>query len=272
MVPKPQKIFKILVIDSGLGGLSLAIPLLENSPKISLDYIADDAFLPYGTKKDSVIIDRSKKIIHTYLDKTPNLQQIIIGCNTASTICLEPLRRSYSVPIIGVVPALKPACKSSQKPIVGLLATPATINRTYTKDLVDKFSNGKEVMKIGSASLVLEAENILSNKHYDQKVIKKELEPFLDLYSKGRLDTIVLGCTHFPLLKKEISEIFGEGIKLVDSTDAIINRSRKLLEATENPKIIEHRANTFYYTHPSKNYRESSFLSYFSDFKKLGTK
>lgn len=231
---------RIALLDSGVGGLSIAVPLswqLAQQKQVSIDYLADTAYYPYGTKAQPELIRRVLAVVAAYLTKHPDCQQLIVACNTASTLCLDALRDRFALPIIGVVPALKPACASSQKPAVGLLATKATVNRHYIDELMAKFGQGKKLVKVGSQSLVNLAEHLLkdpeapaSSDTVDMlRQLNTELEPLRRAFNGGKLDTIVLGCTHFPWLKATLHSLLpsrsSQDLKFLDSTEAIIRRS-----------------------------------------------
>lgn len=243
---------RIAILDSGVGGLSIALPyakyLAEHVPSskadskeaaLTIDYLADTGFFPYGTKPKEQLINRVTALVSAYLDRHPDCEQLIIACNTASTLCLAALREAFELPIIGVVPALKPACELSAKPTVGLLATVATIDRRYVDELMKQFGQGKELIKVGSQNLVQLAEQQLRSgatiEHADQLVqkVSSDLEPFRKALLADRLDTIVLGCTHFPWLRQTIADLLSDNLhspmRLLDSTAAIIRRSLDLL-------------------------------------------
>lgn len=217
--------------DGGHGQRDLA------HERIIIDYIADPGFYPYGTKAQDELIPRVLKVIAAYLKRRPDGRQLIVACNTASTLCLDALRQQFALPIIGVVPALKPACAATDKPQVGLLATEATIDRAYVDALMADYGQGKALIKVGSPQLVELAEQVLaggSGQPIDPQImpdISHDLEPFRQAMRRGELDTIVLGCTHFPWLKATLTSLLPDTppLRLLDSTVAIIRRSLDLL-------------------------------------------
>lgn len=129
------------------------------------------------------------------------LSAVVIACNTASTIVLNVLREFMKIPVVGVVPAIKPAAQISKNKIIGLLATPGTISREYTKNLIRDFASDCEVIKIGDANLAVIAENRLSTGHVHSESIAKIIRPFTQIPPDERPDTVVLGCTHYPFVK-----------------------------------------------------------------------
>ncbi len=149
---------------------------------------------------------------------------IVTACNTISTICLPELRAATSIPVVGVVPAVKPAARMSQRKIIGVLATPATIDRPYTDDLIRKFAADCRVVKLGSAELVAMAEAKLLGQAPDAAQLKRILAAFFDLPPADQPDMIVLACTHFPLLRAELEAAAPAGVTWIDSGTAVARR------------------------------------------------
>lgn len=217
----------ILVIDSGVGGLSVCQSILAAGSPLQVIYFADDAFAPYGLLDEGVLEARLEKIVSSMLAiHQPHL--VVLACNTVSTLLLPQLRAQFDVPFVGVVPAIKPAAKHSRTNRIGLLATPATVKRTYTDDLINDYAGNCEVIRVGSNELVLQAEGLLAAKHVSLEIIESILNPFLSDDVKPSVDTIVLGCTHFPLLKIHLQVILPE-VTWVDSGAAIAKRVHSLL-------------------------------------------
>jgi glutamate racemase len=234
---------QVLIFDSGVGGLSVFQKVSQQTPNVNCFYLFDNANFPYGELEDDFLIDSLTNLLHSFIEHT-KIDLIIIACNSASTVALTSLRQSFSIPIVGVVPAIKPAASLTENGVIGLLATPATINRAYTAQLINQFAADKQVLKIGSTQLVKLAELKLHGKIIKQTDIEAVFAPWLQ--SKQKPDTIVLGCTHFPLLKEEIASCFDNKIQLVDSGNAIAHRVQQLIsENNANPKISQHHA---YYT------------------------
>jgi len=226
---------QLLIFDSGVGGLSIFQEIIKQSHDVNCYYLSDNAYFPYGELDEATLIKRLTKLLTEFVRKHP-VDMIIIACNSASTVALESLRGCFSIPVVGVVPAIKPASLVSQNGIIGLVATPATIRRQYTQQLINEFANGKQILKIGSTTLVKLAEQKLQGEWVDKKLLQEVFDPWLKLDIKP--DTLVLGCTHFPLLKEEINQCFDSEIKLVDSGEAIANRVALLLGAdTGKPTI-----------------------------------
>lgn len=227
---------KILVFDSGAGGLTVAKELLQRLPDIELVYATDKTFFPYGDKEDAQLTLRIEtqieKLLHAY---TPDL--IVVACNTASTIALPILRARFTQPFVGVVPAIKPAASSSKSGVIGVLATPATSTRQYTRDLISEFAQSKKVIVYGSRALVVEAEREICGEGARENIIAGELNQLFTQPYGDSIDTIVLACTHFPLLKeplRTITQAQNRSITWVDSGEAIARRAASLLKLSPN--------------------------------------
>jgi glutamate racemase len=219
MTPAPAK---ILVFDSGLGGISILEAIQQQHPGCALIYCSDNAAFPYGTKPEAQLIERVGKVF-ARLDREFHPDILVVACNTASTVALPHVRNLVRAPVIGVVPAIKPAAAIAQTPRIGLLATPGTIQRSYTQSLIDEFGSHYDWIKVGSSELVQLAEHKMYGGIPAQSSIEKIVAPFTQ-FSAGELDTLVLACTHFPLVKQELQSAL-PGIKnWIDSTSAIANR------------------------------------------------
>lgn len=219
----------VLVFDSGVGGLSVAQHIRTLLPGAQLNYLFDNAGFPYGEKSEQYLLARSSQLIDDYLRRhESNTQVIVIACNTASTLVLPELRKRFRQPIVGVVPAIKPAAESSQSRYIGLLATPGTIKRPYTRQLISDFAADCHVVTSGSGHLVELAEAKLRGGTITPASVRNCLGKFLYPSPANpqpeRLDTLVLACTHFPLLRQEIGELLGPGVTLMDSGEAIARR------------------------------------------------
>lgn len=230
--------FNVLVFDSGVGGLSIAEQIQTSLPSLQLTYVGDTGFFPYGLKDEQTLSDRITFLLSRLCKKLhPDL--IVIACNTASTLVLDRLRAELNIPIVGVVPAIKPAAQVSKTKTIGLLATQATVSRQYTHDLVEQYAKDCQVIYIGSPRLVEIAELKLNGQKLDSDTIqelRQVMQPFLNDKMAGKLDTIVLGCTHFPLIKAELQACIPEFTgNWVDSGKAIANRVAFLLDNTINP-------------------------------------
>jgi len=216
---------RILVFDSGVGGLSIADCIHRQLPGVRLVYLADNAGFPYGAQPEAVVIDRSQALISQALTDFP-CDVVVVACNTASTVVLPHLRAMTSTPVIGVVPAVKPAAAVSENRRIGVLATPATIRRPYLSDLVDEFASDCTVERLGHPELVQWIENLAMGTPVPEPMLSQALQPFRD----AEVDTVVLGCTHYPLIKDLLQRQL-PGVKhWVDSGEAIARRAAWLFE------------------------------------------
>lgn len=225
-----------LVFDSGVGGLSVYQEIRNLLPDLHYIYAFDNQGFPYGEKDEAFIIERVVKTVAEVQKRHP-LSIVIIACNTASTITLPALRERFSFPIVGVVPAIKPAAKLTRNGVVGLLATKATVQRSYTHDLIARFATDCDIKMLGSSELVVLAEAKLHGEVIDHAVLKKILRPWLSMAEPP--DTVVLGCTHFPLLREELAAVLPDGTRLVDSGAAIARRVAWLVANQENTLSTE---------------------------------
>ncbi|TKB47656.1 glutamate racemase [Ferrimonas sediminicola] len=210
----------ILLFDSGVGGLSILEHVREAFPQWPVHYLADNARFPYGELEEENLIHGCVHLITTLVrELTPAM--VVVACNTASTLALPALRSALPIPVIGVVPAIKPAAALSHTGTIALLATPGTVRRSYTDGLIQDFAPHCRVIRLGSSDLVRMAEEKLSGKAVDTSQLHKVLAPLL---AEAELDAVVLGCTHFPLLRDEIGQVLGPKVRLVDSGSAIARR------------------------------------------------
>lgn len=212
----------VLIFDSGVGGLSVYQEIQAKLPQLNYTYLFDNAAYPYGELAQDALLQRVEHLIIPWVEQQL-FDIVVIACNTASTLVLPSLREKLSIPVVGVVPAIKPASSLANKAI-GLIATPATVTRQYTRDLIRNFSSNKSVELLGSTRLVDMAEEKLRGRALNLDELATILSPL-----KDQIDVAVLGCTHFPLIKEEIQNVLGEAVTLVDSGQAIARRVQSLL-------------------------------------------
>ena len=218
----------ILVFDSGLGGLTVLREIVRARPDAHYVYVADDAFFPYGHHSEEEIIARVVPLVGELIDThAPDL--VVIACNTISTLVMSHLRGAYTVPFVGTVPAIKPACASSKTKRVSVLGTKGTVKREYTKRLIEDFSQGCEVTLVGSAELASLAESALSGVEVDDADIAAELQPCFVESNAARTDTVVLACTHYPLLLDRLTRLAPWPVDWIDPAPAIARRVSDLL-------------------------------------------
>ena len=221
---------RALVFDSGVGGLSVTGAIRQRLPNLKLDYVADDAFRPYGNKSAAELNARLPRLLWT-LSLMLESDCIVLACNTASTTALPAIRAIVDIPVIGVVPAIKPAAKASQTGHIGVLGTPGTVKRAYVDRLIKDHAQNCRVTLKGSVALVDMAEAKLTGQEINSEALKAELANFTD--QSPRVDQIVLACTHFPLLHDELSNCLGVGVSWVDSGEAIARRVETVLRDVE---------------------------------------
>ena len=215
----------IIIMDSGAGGLTVFEEISRMMPWLPVIYCADNAGFPYGPRSENDVVQRVSHYLGILCQQfDPSLA--VIACNTASTVALTLVRQELDIPIVGVVPAIKTAALHSQNKCIGLLATPGTVNRSYTDNLIDDFANECEVIRVGSTRLVHLAEKKLKG----EPVVHEEFDRILEPFSSAQClpDHIVLGCTHFPLVRDELNRSM-PSVTWVDSGEAIARRVHSLL-------------------------------------------
>jgi len=240
---------KILVFDSGVGGLSILQALQQKLPVSQYIYASDNQAFPYGTKSAQFLIERVHRVLQALIKKCqPDI--IVVACNTASTLVLPHIRQNFSIPIVGVVPAIKPAALLSKTKVIGLLGTPGTVARPYTKDLIKEFASDCEVIRTGSAELVTIAEQALRGTPPPAEALSGILKP---LFDNEQLDTIILACTHFPLIKEQLISVSPRPVNWIDSGEAIARRVSSLLTTQLSMHPQQHNIqNTAIFTTPSE--------------------
>jgi len=213
----------ILVFDSGLGGLTVHREIVKLRPDARFVYAADDEAFPYGRLSEAELLTRVVAVM-AMLIETHRPDLIVIACNTASTLVLAELRTRFDVPFVGTVPAIKPACAASQTRLVSVLGTEATVAREYTKALIRDFGQGCTVTLIGSKRLAVLAEALLNGEDIDDEDIAEEIMPCFLEKDGARTDTIVLACTHYPLLLERFNRLAPWPVTWLDPAPAIAKR------------------------------------------------
>lgn len=223
-----------LVFDSGVGGLTIATALRRAAPELSISYAADTGFFPYGEKSDADLRARLPEIARLLYDRVrPDV--FVIACNTASTLALSDVRAALPIPVVGTVPAIKPAAEMSQSGVIGLLATPGTIRRKYTDWLISEYASDTNVIKLGSIRLVELAEAVARGEQPPLSAFAAAQAPLFESPAGKYLDTIVLACTHFPLARQQLIDTAPRPITYIDSGDAIARQTLKRL-AENSPR------------------------------------
>ena len=219
---------RILLFDSGMGGLTVAAAVRAAEPKATLIYAADNAAFPYGAWDEPELVKRIVAVIGKLIATTrPDL--VVIACNTASTLALAALRERYPVPFVGTVPAIKPAAEQTKSGLIGVLATPGTVNREYTKTLIHTYAYHCKVFLHGAKRLAEIAEAKLKGQPVDREELRNEIAPVFRKRDGHLTDVVVLACTHYPLLLDEIRQVAPWPVTYIDPAPAIARRVSDLL-------------------------------------------
>jgi glutamate racemase len=212
----------LLFFDSGVGGLSVLGPTRALLPKAPIVYVADSAGFPYGKRSEADLASRVPALLGRLVERFhPRL--VVIACNTASTIALDHARAALDVPIVGTVPAIKPAAEISKSRVIGVLGTEATVRQPYVDDLAAKFAADCTIVRHGSPELVELAEAKLGGEEVSVEAVKAAALPMFGAPDGERIDTVVLACTHFPLLGDELRAAF-PNVAYVDGGPGIARR------------------------------------------------
>ena len=222
----------LLLFDSGVGGLSVLGEVRKALPQAPVIYAADNGGLPDGTKSEAEIAARVCGLLGRMSERfRPRL--ICIACNTASTIALAMVRDVLAVPIVGTVPAIKPAAEQTRSGVIGLLGTAATVRQGYVDRLEAEFAAGKTLLRFAASELVGAAEAKLRGAPVDPAIISRAVAGLRNQPGGAQIDTVVLACTHFPLLSEELAAGFGPGVQFVDGAAGIALRIVHLTQGQE---------------------------------------
>jgi len=233
----PSPVPTILVFDSGLGGLTVFAEVLKARPDARFVYAGDDAGFPYGRLSEPVLAGRVLAVMDRLIGLyDPRLA--VVACNTASTLVLPHLRERFSIPFIGTVPAIKPAAQATRSKYVTVLATPATVARDYTRDLVETYAGDCKVNLVGSRRLAGFAEAELAGTPVSDEELLAELEPCFVREDGGRTDVVALACTHYPLLLPRLERLAPWPVTWIDPAPAIARRVTQLI----GPPVPGHEA------------------------------
>jgi len=233
--------YPIGLFDSGIGGTSIWKEIHHLLPGEDTIYLADSRNAPYGQKSSDEIIALSIKNTEHLLEK--NCKLIVVACNTATTNAIKELRAKYDVPFIGIEPAIKPAATNTKTQTVGILATQGTLNSELFHKTVSGFSNIKVVEQVGHNLVQLIEGGLLESPEMDE-LLHRYLQPMIE----ANIDYLVLGCSHYPYLVPQIRKILPEGVKIIDSGEAVARQTKYVLEKNNliNPNVMPGR--TVFYT------------------------
>jgi len=217
---------KIAVMDSGVGGLTIYHAIQKSIPEVDVVFDCDKENFPYGSKPESLVNQIATAFAKKmFQEHRPDI--LVVACNTISTIALKSIRDSVSCPIVGVVPAIKPAAQLSKSKIIGLLATETTINQAYIDQLEKDFAAHCQLIRVASKNPAHYAEDKLAGKSLSDDLILKEIKPLF----KDGLDVVVLGCTHYTHLVEDFKRVQPWEVTWLDSTQAIVDRVKFLLRS-----------------------------------------
>ena len=228
----------ILVFDSGVGGLTVFREIARMRPDARFVYAADDALFPYGKVPEDELVARVVTLMGRLIE-THRPDLVVIACNTASVQVLPALRERFSLPFVGTVPAIKPACAASRSKLVSVLGTEATVTREYTHALIRNFSEGCDLTLVGSARLAALAEDLLAGATVVDEDVLAEIAPCFVDDGAARTDTVVLACTHYPLLLEHFERLAPWPVRWFDPAPAIARRVVELVGPVAGEKRRE---------------------------------
>lgn len=203
------------VLDSGLGGLSVLRALVARLPQEDFLYCADSAHAPWGDKSHAYIIERCRAI--TAFLMAHRIKALVLACNTATAVAADVLRAELSIPVIGIEPAVKPAAARSQAARIGVLATTRTIESARYRSLVERFAQGAQVVSVQAPGLM----ECVERGQCDSADTRRLLEKYLAPFQRAGIDKLVLGCTHYPFLSKQIASMMGPSVELIEPGQAV---------------------------------------------------
>ncbi len=215
------------VFDSGVGGLSILRAIREQMPEEAILYFGDQGHIPYGPRPLQQVRDFSESITRFLLEKDAKL--IVVACNAASAAALTNLRQTFpDMDFVGMEPAVKPAAEHTQTGVVGVLATPATFQGALFASVVERFAGGVELLKDTCPGLVQQIEAGDLDGPVTRRILEKALRPMLI----RNIDTVVLGCTHYPFVIGLIQDIVGAKVRVIDPAPAVARQVRRLLDGS----------------------------------------
>lgn len=224
----------LLIFDSGIGGMSVVQAVRNLLPNAPIVYAADYAGLPYGTKSEAEIAARVPALLGRLVERfRPRL--VTIACNTACTIALGHIRAALDVPVVGTVPAIKPASLATRTNVIGLLGTTATIRQPYVDRLEAEFAIGMNLLRHAAPELVLAAEAKMRGEMVDPDIYAAAISGLTSQPDGNQMDVVILGCTHFPLIEEELIKFAGPEMQFVDGAAGIARRIAYLTEGQPWP-------------------------------------
>ncbi|MEQ8400042.1 MAG: glutamate racemase [Roseitalea porphyridii] len=223
----------VLFFDSGIGGLSVVKEARIILPGLRYVFVADDAAFPYGAWQEPALLDRLVDLFDRLIE-TFRPGMIVIACNTASTLAIDRLRVVFPNQVfVGTVPAIKPAAERTRSGLVSVLATPGTVRRQYTRDLISQFAARCHVRLVGSENLAELAETYMQIGFVDEEAVRREIAPCFVDEGGRRTDIVVLACTHYPFLANRMRKTAPWPVDWIDTSEAIARRALALAEGME---------------------------------------
>jgi glutamate racemase len=232
------------VFDSGVGGLTILRAIREALPREDLIYVADAAYVPYGEKTPEQIRERALAIAGFLLGQ--GAKAIVVACNTATAAAVDTLRERWSIPFIGVEPAVKPAVTATRSKVVGVLATPATLASTRYRGLVERFAGDARIVSQPCAGLAEHIERGGVDGEHTERMLRGFVEPLL----AAGADAIVLGCTHYPLVAHIVQRIAGPGVSVIENGTAVARELARQLDLRNSGRSVGEGAESFWATGP----------------------
>ena len=229
------------LFDSGVGGLSLLRELRSLLPNENFIYISDNAFAPYGALPPKDIRERSQALTQWHIKQSCKL--VVVACNTATTNCIELLRKTYQIPIVGIEPAIKPAALQTKTGVVGVLATKGTLSSGLFHETSTAYGQDIQIIEKEGKHLVKMIES--GNLHGEE--IEQVLGSYIQPMIEQEVDHLVLGCTHYPFLTPILTRILPQHIKIVDCNDAVAKQVERILKKKDLSCKSQHQGNTTYF-------------------------
>lgn len=246
------------VFDSGLGGISVWQALHDALPQESLIYLGDGARCPYGSRSREEVLKYTEEAVERLLGE--GCKMIVIACNTATAVAVAYLREKYpAVPFVGLEPAVKPAALSTKSGVIGVLATKRSLEGDHFRRAEAKYGSEITILKAVGEGFVEAVENNAEYSAETTELVRKAVEPLV----AGGADRIVLGCTHYPFLREIIAQVVGDGVEIIDSSEAVARRVGSLLDEyglrAEEGATAEYRFLTYADESYAEKLREKAF-------------
>lgn len=219
---------RLLIFDSGIGGLTVAREVRRLMPASELIYVADDAAFPYGAWEEAALVDHVVDLVGSLIVRH-RPDAVVIACNTASTLVLPPLRAAHALPFVGTVPAIKPAAERTKSGLISVLATAGTIRRDYTRSLIAQFAGHCDVRLVGSDHLAGMAEAEMRGAAVDDGALLAEIAPAFAEVDGVRTDVVVLACTHYPFILPHFGRLAPWPVEWIDPAPAIARRTADVI-------------------------------------------